>query len=240
VGFAVSANPDRFDEAIEWFEKRLPVTRAQLAKLSKAARNRAWWISGVAQLDVVDQVQRSILKAIETGIPFEEWQGKIEAALTKAWGMKDSARVETIFRNATQHAYNAGRIKQLKEPSIAKTRPYWEFDAIDDQRLSPICRAANGTILPADDPWWKTHTPLLHHRCRSRIRALRTEQALRKGVTRKPTDTEAQDGFGKTPELDDWEPDLSKYPTKLASTFKRKTASAKKPKPRIVRSDAAE
>ena len=45
-----------------------------------------------------------------------------------------------------------------------------EFQAVLDDRTSPVCRACAGTRLRASDSWWDTHTPPLHPHCRSTVR----------------------------------------------------------------------
>lgn len=44
-----------------------------------------------------------------------------------------------------------------------------EFDAVIDSRTSDLCRSLNKTILPIDDPFWKTYYPPNHFRCRSTV-----------------------------------------------------------------------
>ena len=50
----------------------------------------------------------------------------------------------------------------LSHPEVRKARPYWRFDSAGDDRVTEICEALDGTIRPADDPFWHTHTPPLH------------------------------------------------------------------------------
>ncbi len=90
----------------------------------------------------------------------------------------------------------------MKDPVVAELRPFWMYDAILDARTSEICRDFNGTTLPHDDPWWSSHYPPVHHRCRSGVRALRAEQVSRMGgqTTEPPTEHQPQAGFGATPD----------------------------------------
>lgn len=186
------------DDAVEWFRSRIPVTETLLAEIGDYASNRAFWISGVAQLSVVLDVYESLDHAVATGTPFDEWKKNVEPRLTAAWGRKNSPRVETIFRNATQQAYNAGRFRQMTDPDVLRLRPMWEFDGIADSRQSPICAECDGVVLEATDPWWQSHTPQLHHRCRSRIRSLRRNQKPATPTGSVPR-TQAQAGFGRIP-----------------------------------------
>ena len=196
-----SAEPDRFDEAMDEFLSRRLMSRDEANELQDYARRRAFWISGVAQLDIVRQAHESIADAMERGIPFEEWQKGIESKLTEAWGRKDSWRVQVIFRNATIQAANAGRWRQMHKPHVLRARPFLEFDGIRDSHECPICAACNGVVLPADHPWWTTHSPILHHACRCGVLSLSRDQAAEKGVTSDLPGVSADEGFGMPPDL---------------------------------------
>jgi SPP1 gp7 family putative phage head morphogenesis protein len=224
VVWKVSAAASKFAEAVSWFGNRLPVTDQLAAELGAYTGPRAFTIAGVTQLDVVNDVHRSLERAIADGIPFDEWKAEVQDKLTKAWGRKDSARIETIFINANQQAYNAGRWAQMTDPAVLPLRPFGFFDGVADSRQSPICRECDGTILPLSDPWWATHSPQLHHRCRSQIRTLRESDARRRGVTAAPPTKDADEGFGLTPTLSGWAPEPQKYPPDLWSEYQRKAA----------------
>jgi len=226
--WSVSANVEEYDEAVEAFRKRVPITRAEADRVNNFSHSRGFTLAGVAQLDVVQDVHASIEEAIKKGTPFAEWKKSIEAALTAAWGRENSPRLETIFRNATMQSYNAGRRRQMLEPTVLKFRPFWMFDGVADQRQTEICRDCNGTVLPADHPWWNSHTPQLHHRCRSSVRNMRAADADRIGVTASPPDAHAAMGFGAPPDTaEPWKPDLSKYSPQLLAAFGRKLEQLK-------------
>lgn len=215
------ADPKRFKEAVEWFRRRVPITDKQLAALEASARAKAFWVAGIAQLDVVNDVWAAIDDAIEKGTTLEDFKKTVGDKLERAWKgtVKDPPRrIETIFRTNVQTAYSAGRHAQLTEPSILRTRPYWRLVVtLDSRTTETICKPLAGTVLPAESGWWKTHTPPLHFRCRSFIQALRKEDAEARGITASPPVQKPQEGFGS---LDVWKPDLSKYPEPLAEVFR--------------------
>jgi SPP1 gp7 family putative phage head morphogenesis protein len=225
MAWTVSADVVDFVAAIAWFRKRVPLLKGEWADLRGRAKERAFTVSGVAQLDLVHQVWKSIDRAIATGTALDEWKKGIGAALKRAWrGSVDDPpwRLETIFRTNVQSAYSAGRYFQAKHPDIIADRPVWMFDAILDGRESPICHACDGTKRPADDAWWQEHTPPLHFNCRSSFIALSGEQAG--PLTKVPTSTQADAGFGTPPSAaTSWQPDLTEYPPALAEIHKDKT-----------------
>ena len=218
---------EEFTEAVEWFRNLLPLTDEQFEQLSTDAQRRAFRVAGVAQLDIVSQVFNALLGAIANGTKFEDFKRDVVPALEKAWGESDPHRVETIFRNNVQRAYNRGRWKQMRDPEVAAVRPYLMYDAIVDDRTTDICRQLHGTVLPAEDSFWSTRLPPLHHRCRSSLRSLTTKQAERRGITEERPIVEADQGFGDSPDIEsDWQPDAGNYPPELWRIYERKQAEA--------------
>lgn len=210
--------PEDFTRALQWHRARVPMNTASRGALDATARERAFTIAGVTELDAVADVWRGLDRAIADGQSLEEFKRDVAPRLLESWQgtvTNPSARVELIFRNATQRAYNAGRVAELKEPAIAKVFTHWKFDAVGDARTSSICRALDGTLRPASDPWWETHTPPCHHACRSTIHGVRARQADREGVTQAPH-MSAAEGFGAMPGAGrEWTPNPADYPPEL-------------------------
>jgi SPP1 gp7 family putative phage head morphogenesis protein len=221
----VSFDPVDAAEAIAWFASRLLLTREDVDALGEQIAKRAFYVSGVAQLDVVTQVWEAIDTAIREGTTLEDFKAEIGDTLRDAW-QGDVAnppwRIETIFRTNTQSAYAAGRYKEASDPDAMADRPYWMFDAILDDRTTEVCEKCDGTILPADSPWWKSHLPPLHFNCRSHFLTLTEAQAKDRGVAKRPPRIAADEGFGDAPGEDEWKPQRAAYPEQLWLAFKEK------------------
>lgn len=225
VGF----EPVEFKEARDWFLQRVPMTREEVDKLDATAKRRAFFVSQVAELDIITQAWRATDGAIEKGQTLEDFKKEIGPKLEAAWAgsvANPAARLETIYRTNVQHAYAAGRYEQMNAPAVRKRRPYREFNAIMDGRTSPICAPLDGTVLAVDDEFWQTHLPPLHFQCRSTVLALTEEQAKAKGIAPRPPDGPAPlEGFGGTPDQE-WTPDVSDRPDELRAVFERKVAAS--------------
>jgi SPP1 gp7 family putative phage head morphogenesis protein len=211
--------PESFAEAVAWFREKVPMTREDWDALEEAARARSFTVSGVAQLDLVAEVFQQVDTAIANGDTLADFQTLAEQKLYEAWGREDPWRIETILRTNIQSAYGAGRYEQQQE--VKEDRPYWEFSAIMDSRTSEICSELDGKVLPADDPWWRSHNPPLHFNCRSTVMSLTEEQATSRGLDSPPA-VDAQDGFGSAPEVDEWEPSAAGYPAQLVEVARDK------------------
>lgn len=209
----VTADPQRFDEAIEDLRKRVPMTKAEWEELESRARQRAFTVAGVAQLDVLNDTKKSLVDALEHGQTLEEWKEEIGERLESEWQgsvANPAARLETIYRTNLRTAYSRGHAIQASHPAVQRYRPYKRFIATMDVDTTDVCREAHGTVLPADHPWWNDHTPPLHFNCRSTVETLSEEEALELGISESPTELPASEGFGAKPEVDP-DPTLEKW-----------------------------
>lgn len=220
--FDATAEVGRFDEAVDWFSQRFPVTEDLREQLGEFAGSSAWTIASVTQLDAVMAAHQVLTEAIETGEKLEKTVERLSGAL-EAYGFSGH-RLRTIARNNVQAAYSAGRYVQLSDPDLIALRPYRQVDGIADFRQSDICRALDGTTLLASNPWWLTHWPPYHHGgCRTQIRSLAEWETEDVPIEKMfpPADGDGPaEGFGLTPDVAvPWQPKLHRYPDELANTF---------------------
>lgn len=158
-------------------------------------RAHAFTVSGLAKLDQVQAVADKLAQMQAEGntlADFQKW------SKTQDWTLPRH-RLETIYRNAVQTAYQAGHWRSFEEN--AKALPYLMYDAINDSRVRPSHLALDGVIKPVGDPFWKTHACPNGHRCRCGIKQLSSADAMsRGGVTQNvPAEGVADDGWGHKP-----------------------------------------
>jgi SPP1 gp7 family putative phage head morphogenesis protein len=204
-------DPAKFHEAVKAFRKRVPMSNADYDQLAADEKQRGFTVSAVAQANLVQDVFDAIDSAIDAGTSFEDFKADIGPKLADEWGGENAPAVETIFRTNILGAYSAGRHEIYSSPAVKEARPVWRFDAIEDDRIDEDCEDADGTVLPADDPWWSTHVPPLHFNCRCSFTALTPEEADDEGITEEAPEGEPDEGFGSPPADDDWAPDLSRF-----------------------------
>lgn len=231
----VTDDPSEFAEAVAAFRRRVPMPDWKWDALSEAERTFAFKVSGVAQADLANDAWQAIDRAIAEGTTLDTFKNEVGAKLEAAWGKADPARLETIFRTNLLGAYNAGRHEILSHPEVKKARPFWRYDASGDDRDCDVCDALDGTVRPADDPWWHGHTPPCHFQCRCILVPLSQEEAEEEGIDKEGPDVDADEGFGKQPSGDepggDWEPDPSGYPKPIAEVLEGKLELAPEPPP---------
>ena len=177
--------------------------------MGRVARRQAFTVAGAQSLRVVQAVLDALQAAIDSGVPLAKWRKDLRRDLKRDFATIDSAHLTTAFINANQTAYNTGRYYQMRDPSVTAAMPYQRWDSVLDISTTPLCKGLNGTTLRHDDPWWLTHWPPMHHRCRSSVRAMTESQAKRRGITTDKPRPVVPDDWGLSPPLragQVWEP----------------------------------
>lgn len=166
------------EDALAFWRDKKPVSKSAFAKLDDAAKSRAFTAAGLAQQDMLADLHASLLEAMKNGETFAMWQKRILEILEETgW---TGARLETIFRTNVQTAYAAGRYAQMRE--VSKSRPYWQYIAVGDDRTRPEHAALHGMVFPADHDFWSTNYPPNGYRCRCTVRSLSARQVEKQGL----------------------------------------------------------
>lgn len=215
--------PLPFEEAIEAFKGLVPMTADEFYALAQEARAAAFTVTGVMRMDVLVDMHNAIEKAISEGETLADFRNRFDEIMeTRGWAApKDLApyRLETVFRNNVQTAYNTGRYNQMKDQKDAF--PFWEYDAVNDADTRPEHAAMDGRVYPVDHPFWDTWYPPNGHRCRCGVnpvhRSVVEEEDL-KVESEMPSETPDK-GWDHNPAKQRWQPDLSKYPEELREHF---------------------
>lgn len=219
--------PVPFDEAIDAFKSMVPMTPYEFSQLQAECKARAFTVSRVNKLDIINDIYDEVLKAAEEGTPIREFQKSVDEIYTKkGWQDAESRspyRIQNIYRTNLQKIFNAGRYKQQTDPELIKNRPYWQYDAVNDSRTRPSHRALDGVVKRYDDPFWDTYYPPNGFQCRCGVRSRSSRDLDRlnlKVTDYKPT-VQPDRGWAVNPAKDIWEPELSKYPEELRKRFTR-------------------
>jgi len=177
--------PMPYKEAIEYFRKRIVVPPSEFGELAagvnEAAKARAFTIAGVARTDVLLDIHGAIEKAIANGETFWDFRKRIDEIMANSgWAGLSPHRLDNIFRTNVQTAYMAGRYQQMKQ--VAKRRPYWQYDAVNDSRTRPSHAAMDGKVYPHDHPFWDTWYPPNGYGCRCSVTSLSQAELEEEGL----------------------------------------------------------
>ena len=171
-----------FEEAVEYFKGRVPVTADVFYRIAEQYRGLAFTVSGYTKAQILKRFYDEILAALEDGNTFSEFRKNMNDFL-KAEGYEglDPLQADLIFRTNIQTAYNVGHYEQMTDPGVMKLRPYWQYDAVNDTHTRPSHLAMDGKVFPADHPVWNTWFPPNGFRCRCTVRTLSKRQVEARG-----------------------------------------------------------
>jgi len=232
----IKLEPLPFDQAIEYFRDKVALTPKQFKALELKYRDLAFTISGITALDIVNDISKELLKAIEEGLTQQEFGSRANDILERrGWKGLTPFRVDNIFRTNVQTAYMAGHYERMTDPDVAERRPYWMYDAVLDRRTRPTHQAMDGMVFRYDHPFWDTWYPPNGYRCRCSVRTLSERDVRRRGIKVEETAPSMVEvpgqmarqllpdrGFDHNPAKARWEPDMSKYPKPLVKAYRKR------------------
>ncbi|MBN1627116.1 MAG: minor capsid protein [Deltaproteobacteria bacterium] len=235
-----------FLEAIKYFRsKGIKISAASWRDLWQQAQARAFTVARVTVMDVLTDIRDAVDRAVSEGKSLGEFKKELKQILeTKGWfapkGEKAAItlpdgteikrltgwRLETIYRTNLQTAYSAGRYKQQRE---SVSRPYWQYMAIMDAATRPDHGAMHGKVYHRDHPVWDQWYPPNGFNCRCYIKTLSARQMEQRGLSEETKGVKdlPDEGWRYNPGkigIDNWQPDLSKYPEALKDQYRKEKA----------------
>ena len=166
------------EAAIAWWKQRAKLTDAEARALTEGARQRAFYVTGLARRDLVQLVSDGIQAALENGETLDSFRERITDAI-RAEGWHDR-RVGLIFRTNMQSAYAAVRWKKIQ--AVKASRPYLQYVA-RMVRTRPSHAILHRLVYPVDHEFWKTNYPPNGFRCHCHVVTLSSRQVEKRGLT---------------------------------------------------------
>lgn len=188
------------EDAIAYLRKKgLRITFNWFEMLDEA-HARAFTVAKAMCMDILRDIRRATLNALENGQTFRDFYRDLAPELKKKgwWGKQivvDSQgqaqqvqlgsvhRLKTIYQTNLQSAYMAGR-RLAQQQASANT--WLMYVAVMDNRTRPAHAALDGKIWRKDHPVWEVIDPPRGYNCRCRVRSLTEGQMQREGL--RPSD----------------------------------------------------
>ena len=151
-----------FDEAIEFFRKKLNLPTRTWKDIWKAMHARSFVVAGAMKEDLIQDLRDAVDKGIADGTTLAEFRKDFDNIIEKTgWKYKGGKawRTAVIFNTNLSTAYSIGNYQQMMEPAVLKARPYLRYVRSSSANPRIEHQAWANIILPADDPWWNTHYP---------------------------------------------------------------------------------
>ena len=170
------------EEAIAFFRSKGFRIGFNWQDVFRAEHARWFTVAKAMSRDLLEDIRAAVDAAIADGTTLETFKKDLRPTLEAKgwWGRKimlDPAtgkhepvqlgsprRLKTIFNANVRTAYQAGKWERIQRTKAAF--PFLEYSSVMDGRERPEHHAWDGTILPADDPWWDTHYGPCDWECR--------------------------------------------------------------------------
>jgi SPP1 gp7 family putative phage head morphogenesis protein len=195
----IGVTPER---AVEFFRAKGYRFSFAWQDLLRDEHAKAFTVAKVMRADILEDLRAAVDKAIATGTTLAEFRRELTPLLQRKgwWGRQllvdpqdgeekrvqlgSPRRLETIYDTNLRTSYAAGRWGQIQDTKHA--RPYLRYVAVLDSRTRPLHRLWNGTVLPVDHPFWRTHFPPNGWRCRCGVQQLNDRDLGRYGYQLSP------------------------------------------------------
>lgn len=156
-----------FEEAIELFTGRIPVSDEVLDELEERHRQQAFFITGVSKAELLDDVKAELEKALGDGQSLDEFRDRLNDIAEKhGWAPgKNAWRQRLIYRQNLTNAYHAGRreqVRQIQQGVAEGEGPDEVFIRYRHGRpIEPRPHHVqwDDTVLPASSDLWDTYWP---------------------------------------------------------------------------------
>lgn len=174
-----------FEEAIKFFRDKVKLPTERWTDLWEGMHSRAFVVAGATKGEILSDLHASIQDALDRGTTIEEFRKEFDRTVAKhGWSYRGGRgwRTGVIFETNLRTAYAAGHYRQMTEPEVLKARPYWRYTGGLSRDPRPEHLRWSGTVLPADDPWWKTHYPPNGWGCKCQVVSLSRGEMERDGL----------------------------------------------------------
>lgn len=190
------------EEAVQYFQaKGLQPTFAWQDMIGEE-HDHAFTVAKMMDVDMLGDVNSALDRALSEGRSLRQFKEELIPTLQAKgwWGRKNvidpmtgqrvnallgsSSRLQTIFRTNLQGAYAVGAWDMIQ--SQAEEAPYLIYDAVDDHRTRPEHAALDGTVLPVDDVFWRTHYPPNGWNCRCGVNQYSADELAARGLKTTP------------------------------------------------------
>ncbi|STQ75529.1 phage minor head protein [Grimontia hollisae] len=179
-----------FKQQIAFFRQKTNLPTERWADIWKQAHDRAFMVAGAMQEDLLADFRGAVDKAISEGKSLGWFKAQFNDIVARhGWTHKGSAewRANVIYETNIRQSYTAGREQQID--AVKSTRPYglYRHSGAEHPRFDHL--SWNNLVLPLDDPWWKTHTPINGYGCACKKLTLSERDLKRMGleVSKAPT-----------------------------------------------------
>lgn len=163
--------------------------------LQKEAHQKAFTIAKVTKLDLLADIQNSIVQSMKEGKSFDKWKKELIPILVqKGWyGKQDvvnpttgeikeinigSRRLRTIFETNTRAAYFQGRANNIYN----SPNKYLQYKSLLEGNRRILHKQMHNIIKQKNDPFWEKNFPPNGFNCKCDVVSLSAKDLERRGL----------------------------------------------------------
>lgn len=194
VSFSFNLPPE---QNIKFLQQKKPELSFNYDELMHEAHLKAFTIAKVTKLDLLSDMQDSLIKAQSEGKSFETWKkeitptlaqkgwlGKVEVTNEKTGEIKqinvNHTRLQRIYNTNMRTANAQGR---AKAQYALEGEIYLRYIALQDGLTRPSHLRMHGVTLKREDKFWERNYPPNGWNCRCVVRAYSKSECERQGFT---------------------------------------------------------
>lgn len=174
-----------FDRARRFFVEKQVLRKDLFEQLSAGAKRRAFTIARLNSQNLLELAHSELGKMITAGFDLRDFRKFMAARIESAgWTPANPSHVETVARTNVTQAHAVGRLSDMNQPEVRRSRPYWQIRTVKDARQRRTHGKVDGWTLRADDPFWDRAFPgNFGYNCRCRAVTLSERQVQSRGIT---------------------------------------------------------
>lgn len=175
-----------FNEQIQFFRNKVNLPTQAWTDIWEGMHSRAFVVAGAMKDDLLTDLRGAVDRAISGGGTLAQFRKDFDGLVEKHGWVYNGGRnwrTRVIFDTNLRQSYNTGRERQMRDPELRKRRPYGLYRHGNSEHPRPEHLAWDGTVLPLDDSWWETHTPMNGWGCTCRKLMVSDRDVERMGLS---------------------------------------------------------
>ena len=167
--------PVPYEEAARIVAEKQIMSKEAFDALVDELKARAFTVAGLEDLRAVQEIRDAIAE-LPRGAAWEDVKAQVVEKLEAGGFSKAAAdhRATLLLRHHGFAAYAQENYRELQEMKDAF--PYWKYQTMGDEKVRSSHAALDGLILPADDPFWRDHSPPWEWNCRCQVVGVTEEE----------------------------------------------------------------
>lgn len=186
-------------EAIAYIKSKKLKTSYNWAEIYGREHSSAFTVAKIMELDILDGIHQSVIKAVEDGQSFRSFKKGILNRLGQSgWGnfsqtdektgkpitRLSNRRLKKVYTTNKTQSYHAGSWHRFEANKA--THPYLRYRLGSSKEHRLEHKSYENLVLPVDDPFWQTHMPMNGWGCKCWVQSLTKQKAEQIGISKSP------------------------------------------------------